>query len=657
MTIPTMPEVWHCPVADRDVPKGYVANLAYRENLLRTTTSKSDIQAEISACSHSLLYWLNSYVFTESFFQVVDGRSVTRVDKKYPFITWPAQDSLLLKLDRCIENGESLLLEKSREVGATWCVLAVFTHKLLFSKKPRQFSMLSLKEDDVDQLAGEASNYPWGTLSDSATLFGKIDYALRHLPLWMTAPLARKRMHLVRTDTRSRIDGGASGAFALSSQRRDGVLYDEAAKNENFKTSWEGTRDVAKCRIAVSTPVGYGTYFTELRNSGTIPTMELGWWDDPNKAAGMEIEPLPGGTFRRTSPWYRNECALRTPVDIASNLDIKHLESGQTFFNIVSLKNYKKKFCVPEVSRIRLDFSPDVPDSKIPEAIIMRDTRQIIANPDPRGPWRLWFKPVESNGKLESTPMGGNLVFGIDVAMGTGASNSVISVIDKGSRIKLAEFSDANTPPYRLARIAIAAAIWFGQRARPLMIPEANGVAGFDFLRQLAKVYRYPNIYTEKPVLDKMERLTTSLGYHSSRPKKAVLLGNLSRAYMSENFTNPSESSLDEALQYIIFENGQLGPAYLMRESEDAKATHGDRVIADALAIWAGNESFAWREDRRLKQMASPTIEIDIMKGRFTNQRQAGWRFQHANEVYAKKTRRRLEDIAPGTKINLNEFL
>jgi hypothetical protein len=68
------------------------------------------------------------------------------------------------------------------------------------------------------------------------------------------------------------------------------------------------------------------------------------------------------------------------------------------------------------------------------------------------------------------------------------------------------------------------------------------------------------------------------------------MLGNLRREYAVGHFVNPSVKAIEEAADYIVSETGSIEPSSLTEESEAAKSAHGDRVIADALACWAGSE-------------------------------------------------------------------
>jgi hypothetical protein len=147
------------------------------------------------------------------------------------------------------------------------------------------------------------------------------------------------------------------------------------------------------------------------------------------------------------------------------------------------------------------------------------------------------------------------------------------------------EYADANTPPYELAKLAVAIALWCGGTRRPLIIWENNGDPGFDFGRQLVHTYKYPSIYFDKQVGTTSERVGKRYGWRSSPEKKATALGYLRRAYSVGSYKNPSDAALGECLTYVYYASGGIGPAELVEESDSARKTHGDRVIADMLTL------------------------------------------------------------------------
>jgi hypothetical protein len=246
----------------------------------------------------------------------------------------------------------------------------------------------------------------------------------------------------------------------------------------------------------------------------------------------------------------------------------------------VPIEQHRALFARPPLFTKTLMFGKDVATESIPAFVATAQFGKVRSNT--AGPWKFWTHLAGT--RPDQTK---NYVFGIDISKGQGASNSVISVICAETREKIAEFSDANMPPYELAFAAVAAALWFGgsrRGGRPLMIWEANG-PGWDFGRIVVKTLQYPMYYTDKASGTISENTGKRYGWHSSREKKEQLLGLLRRAYAHGAILNHSDLALDEALSYVYYDDGGIGPAELTKESEAAKLTHGDRVIADALAL------------------------------------------------------------------------
>lgn len=185
---------------------------------------------------------------------------------------------------------------------------------------------------------------------------------------------------------------------------------------------------------------------------------------------------------------------------------------------------------------------------------------------------------------------------------------------------------------------------------RPLMVPEVNGTVGADFIRQLSQIYRYPEIYRMKSSGRVVEKQTETLGFASSKQKKGLLLGNLARQYAVGRFINHSSKAIDEAKEYIRFANGSIGPAALVAEDEDAMATHGDRVIADALCCWPGNE---FSQEAEEKKPGSPLDMIHLAPPGSQGHR------MHNKELYYHKLRnkgKKLADLKLGQRFRIKEY-
>lgn len=590
-----LPRSWTCPLTGMEVPKTASENLQFRSALLDAADKDPDLQVDLyTACSQSLLFFVNAFCFTLRVFEPGEaGQNKQAEHQHLPFVTWPIQDEHLLKIENAVVEGEELLTDKSRDMGATWNHIAVYVHRLLF-RADESHLLISRKEDAVDQLDGRVTNYPFATIGAPGTLFGKIDYVLSRLPEWMLPRLGRKNMHIVNLDNKCRVDGESSNASAGSSDRRTSIFLDEMAKMDEAESIKRSTKDVTACRLPCSTPNGAGTTFSKWRMSGQISVFVLPWWEHPEKGLGRYAQQDTLGRWEVRSPWYDIECTKRTPKELAIELNMDHVGSGDTFFEGTIIEQHKRMFARPPKSTAHIGFKKNFSDEAVIEAIRKVSTNTVMRG-GTNGPWKIWSELV--GGRPDQTK---TYTLSADISKGQGASNSVVVIGCNETREKVAEFADANTPPYVLARLVVAAAIWCGGRTkRPLVIWENNGDPGFDFGRQLVHVYRYPNIYFDKAVGTIRQKTGKRYGWRSSQEKKAEALGMLRRAYAHGKYINRSATALTEALSYISYEGGGIGPAEMVSESDATRKAHGDRVIADMLLCWA------WQDTGHLKKSES----------------------------------------------------
>lgn len=576
------PDEWEDPRSGIRIPKNPAANLTWRVGVLDAAEKDEELRTDLfTACAQSLLFFVNAFCFTLRVFEPgADGKNKQAQHQHLPFVTWSIQDRHLLAIEEAIDKGQELLTDKSRDMGATWDHIVVYVHRLLF-RSDESHLILSRKEDAVDQLDGQARNYPFSNIADPGTLFGKIDYILSRLPEWMIPRLSRKSMHVVNMNNKTRIDGESSNASAGSSDRRRSIFLDEMAKMKEAESIKRSTRDVTACRLVCSTPNGAGTTFSQWRMSGQIPVFVLAWWDHPEKGEGRYIQKDKLGRFQIRSPWYDNECAVRSPKEIAVEVDMDHIGSGDTFFEAVVLEQHKKLFARPPRRAAMINWKKRQADEHIVDAIRRNRWQETVISP--AGPWKVWCEFV--NGRPDQSK---TYIISADISKGQGASNSVMNISCVETREKIMEFADANTPPHEFARLACATALWCGGKTKlPLIIWENNGDPGLDFGRQLVHVYHYPKIYFDKATGTLRQKVGKRYGWRSTPDKKAEALGLLRRAYAHGQYVNRSELAVIEAGSYISYEGGGIGPAALVHESDSSRKAHGDRVIADMLFIWA----------------------------------------------------------------------
>ena len=103
-------------LADR-VPKDLVENLAWRRRLHQRILIDPAFAKDVKeCCRRDPVFFVNAFCWT------YDPRSkpFTRI----PLILYDFQEEALIKIIRAIGNRD-LLIEKSRDMGVSWCVLAV----------------------------------------------------------------------------------------------------------------------------------------------------------------------------------------------------------------------------------------------------------------------------------------------------------------------------------------------------------------------------------------------------------------------------------------------------------------------------------------------------------------------------------------------------
>lgn len=198
--------------------------------------------------------------------------------------------------------------------------------------------------------------------------------------------------------------------------------------------------------------------------------------------------------------------------------------------------------------------------------------------------WSFWCE-LENTTDGYRPPQDTNYVLAADVSWGMNSSNSVIGAWDSEKRRKVAEFACAHITPERFARLLAAAGYWFGgKKGMAFIIFEVNG-PGENMPKFLRKVLSYPWLYSQGDATKGYEDKTQLLGWRSNRERKIRAAMDLRDAYDQDSIINPSIRALDETLGWVRYTSGGIGPARLEAESLDARATHGDRTIADIMAV------------------------------------------------------------------------
>lgn len=311
------------------IPKDVFENTKRRFDLLFKCGKNQELRAlQYRMCAQDIIYWVNLFAST------YDPR---KSPSTIPFITYPYEDTLLKKLVDTIQNQKDILVEKSRDMGVTWCVVLAFTWFWCFRGEGFDFLVGSRKEQYID------------TIGNMDTIMEKIRFLIRNMPTWMRPQKFDFKQHsnylkIINPQTGATITGEATNANFSRSGRRRAIFFDEFAFWETDQQAWRASADASNCRIVVSTPCGFNNQFAKLRHSGSIQVETLHWKLHPEK----------------DQAWYDNECKRRNfdQVEIAQELDINYegSEEGILFeFNELKKAVHNEPLLSPDRIVVSLD--------------------------------------------------------------------------------------------------------------------------------------------------------------------------------------------------------------------------------------------------------------------------------------------------------------
>ena len=173
----------------------------------------------------------------------------------------------------------------------------------------------------------------------------------------------------------------------------------------------------------------------------------------------------------------------------------------------------------------------------------------------------------------------------------------------------------------------------------PYLKWEKNG-PGWDLGRLLVQTYMYPYYYVTKTLGAVVEKTQGSrgemqkYGYQMTREGKELLLRAYERALKSGRIINHCKFGLEQAKQYVYYENGGVGPAEMVEATESEKKLHGDHVIADALTVEDDEVSNA-KQTKVATPFNSWGGRFDSWKKRKKNKKRHSWskRYDYTKRV------------------------
>jgi len=556
--------------ADR-IPTDMIGNLKWRAKVHRRVMEDPTYAAVIrDACAVDPVFYTNGFLYT------YDPRC--QPFAKIPMVLYPQfQTGALLEILRCI-GKEDLLIEKSRDMGASWlCAIAV--EWLWHFRRRLSFLFGSRSEQYVDSAENPKS------------LFWKLDFIHDNLPSWLmpagyNRSAHRRKMHMSNPETGSVIDGESTNKEFARGDRRTAIILDEFAAVDTGQRVLDSTLPVTKSRIFNSTPLGFNNAYYDLTLTN-IKKLTLHWSDHPEKRKGLYTtdkrgelkildpynypegyKPILDGELRSIAfdfDWHRS-----SPRTMASEWNIDYGGSGHQFFDADVLRTAMQRTVRPPLMLGELDFD-----------IVTCEPTKFLDSEE--GRLHLWHL-ISKDGKPS---LDQPIVIGCDISAGTGSSNSVAVGWNVVTHEKVFEYAHAFLRPEEFAARVVALCRWYN---KPLLIWESNG-PGLQFGAKIIEL-KYFNVYYRRREESISKKSTDVPGWASTKDSKRKLLGRYKDAVESASCANRSRMALEECREYVFEPNGGVAHARESNRTDPtgAKSNHGDRVIADALAWFMVSE-------------------------------------------------------------------
>lgn len=552
------------------IPQGGVENWRYRLNIVNAGVQSARARRDIRlACKQDMLFYIQSFSWT------VDPRGE---DKVVPFNLWPIQRAAIVKLLWCIRNGRDCVIEKSRDMGASWLCLSVF--EWLWRYRPG-FDLLFMSRNE--ELVYKPGN--------KKALFTKLDILHENQPKWLMPRMKKRKRSWQTVEMGGSLDGETTTDASSVGDRRSAILLDEFARMPNAKEILQGSADVTRCRIFNFTPFGTDNTAYELTQKPGVEKVRMHWSDHPTKRKGLyrwgEDEPAPeildkeyvfppdypfvqDGKLRSVEYDYQE--SRRTPEEMAREWDINYQGSKTGFYSENIIKGLIDHHARPPV------WDGDVncdPESGEPIGFLKSE----------EAPLKLWL-----NFDLTGYPPRARMyAIGADISTGNGASNSVLSIWDCGTAEKVGEYCSPYTKPERLAVLAVALGRMFQSRTGEWakICWEHNG-PGAVFGKLLLDL-GYQNLWKRSNEFAKNAHTTNLYGWFPSPDAIELAHTEYRAALQTGTVLNPCEAALRECLDFFRDEMTgdirhsnmkgiRIGPGGI-------KKNHGDRVVADMLGV------------------------------------------------------------------------
>lgn len=249
---------------------------------------------EWNRCKVDDIYFIYNYCWT------IDTRKLE--NKIFMMKPWPHLLDLIKELNKAVEGGYNVIIEKSRDMGISWTIMAWQLHKTLFTEGWMSLN-ISRKEAEVED--------PGKT---PKSLFGRLEFMHSRLPSYLKMRIDNPFLAFKCKSNNSYISGESANVNAGRDMQYSFILIDEAGMIPVLEEMWQSVANSSNCIVLNSTPprLGKEHKFGQLRfmktadGKSAFKVLSYHWKQHPEKNA----------------VWFAKKSRNMTEEDIARELDI-----------------------------------------------------------------------------------------------------------------------------------------------------------------------------------------------------------------------------------------------------------------------------------------------------------------------------------------------
>lgn len=524
--------------------------------------SKEVALLEYAKCSKDTVYALKTYL------QTYDNTQSRYV----PVDLFHDQIHLINDYDNYEEN----IALKYRQAGVSTVTSAWASKKLIMASKnkPEKLLIIANKLDTSIEMANKVRAFVEQWPSWFGVTFSQEKNAQKHFKL----------------SNGCEVKAVATSKDALRGYTPTILIFDEAAfieADDDFWSACMASLSTGGKVIVISTPNGfdaiyYSIYDQALRGMNDFKVTEMYWWRDPRYARDLKlikVKDIVHYMLNRSD--YKNEEIIdyvdidprnREFEDIKKKISEGYRPYSSWFESMAKKLKFDRRKIAQEIECNFLGSG----DSVIPPEIVENIKENYLQPPVNKfmgGAIWQWKEPIE----------GHKYILGLDVSRGDSEDFTTFTIVDFDEREQVLEYL-GKVPPDVAAEIAFKWATMYSA----FVVIDITGGMGVSTSRKLQEI-GYKNLYVDGiNVLDKWTynpKLVDKIPGINFNSKRVQIIASFEEA-LRYDFKVRSSRLMNE-LNTFVYVNGR---------PDHIKGQHDDLIMAMAMAIYVGENSFSQLE-------------------------------------------------------------